>query len=249
MINLVIDIGNSNIVVGTYKNSKVENIYRINTDIHKTSDEYYTIFKDTLGDIVFDNILVSSVVPQLTNTIKYCFEKRFNTAVKLIEPGYKSGVKIKTDNAKEVGSDLICGVAGAMKFSKTGIVIDLGTATKLSYYKDGTFLGVIIAPGIKISANTLSSSASQLSEFPLQKPKSVFGKNTIECLQSGIIFGHIAMINGLVKMAEKEIGEKVPVYLTGGLSYIVKDDLDFDFLYKKNLILDALNDMIIRNGE
>lgn len=248
MNNLVIDIGNSNIVVGVYSNTD-RNVFRINTDLHKTSDEYFTIFSNTFGDIKIDNILISSVVPQLTNTIKYCFEKRYNVEPKLVEPGYKSGVKVNTDNPKEVGSDLICGVAGAMCYSKTGIVIDLGTATKISYYKDNTFLGVIISPGIKISANSLSSSASQLSEFPLQKPDNIFGKNTIECLQSGIVYGHIAMINGLVKKALEEIGEEVEIYLTGGLSYIVKDDLEFKFHYKKNLILDALNNMIIRNGE
>ncbi|MFV0425328.1 MAG: type III pantothenate kinase [Bacilli bacterium] len=247
MSNLVIDIGNSNIVVGIYNNEK--KVFRFNTDVSKTSDEYYTIFKNSFGDIEIKNILISSVVPQLTNTIKYCFESRFNIIPKLIEPGYKSGVKINTDNSREVGSDLICGVAGAMQYSKSGIVIDLGTATKISYYKDSTFVGVIIAPGIKTSANSLWTSSAQLSEFPLQKPDRLFGKNTTECLQSGIVFGHIAMINGLVAMALDELGDNVEIYLTGGLSYIVKNDLNFKFKYEKNLILDALNNMILRNED
>ncbi len=248
MSNLVVDIGNSNIVIGIYHKDD-KKIFRFNTDNNKTSDEYFTVFKETFGDIKIENILISSVVPGLTNTIKYCFEQNYHIEAQIVEPGYDAGIKVNTDNPKEVGSDLICGVAGASRYSKSGIVIDLGTATKISYYKDNTFLGVIIAPGIKISASSLWSSASQLSEFPLQKPAKVFGVNTTECLQSGIIYGHIAMINGLIPMALQEIGEDVDIYLTGGLSYIVKNDLNFKFTYDQNLILDALHTMIIRNGE
>ncbi|MFV0499665.1 MAG: type III pantothenate kinase [Bacilli bacterium] len=247
MNNLVIDIGNSNIVIGIYT-SDVK-VYRFNTDSSKTSDEYYNMFINSFKDIKIDNVLISSVVPSLTNTIKYCFENRFNIIPKIVSPGYKSGIKVMTDNPKEVGSDLICGVSGASKYSPSGIVIDLGTATKISYYKDKVFKGVIIAPGIQISARTLSNSASQLSEFSLQKPERIFGKNTVECLQSGIIYGHIAMLNGLIKMIEKELGKKLDIYLTGGLSYIVKNDVEFKFKYDPNLILDALNQMIVRNEE
>lgn len=247
MCNLVVDIGNSNIVLGVYGEEK--KVFRFNTDANKTSDEYYTIFKNVLNDLEISNILIASVVPHLTSTIKYCFEKRFNKNVNVVEPGYKSGVKVKTDNPREVGSDLICGVAGAMANSKSGLVIDLGTATKISYYSNGTFLGVIIAPGIEISARTLTSSASQLSSFPLQKPEKVFGTNTMECLQSGIIYGHIAMLNGLIEMAFNEIGMEVDIYLTGGLSHIVKDELNYKVIYNKDLILDALNNMIKKNGE
>lgn len=248
MNNIVIDIGNSNIVLGIYSDNE-KKIYRFNTDTKKTSDEYYTVFHNILADIQIDNVLISSVVPALTSTIKNCFADKFHVNVNVVGPGYKSGVNIMTETPKEVGSDLICGVAGAMNYSKDGIVIDLGTATKIIYYKNNTFLGVIIAPGIEVNARSLTSSASQLSEFPLQKPKSVFGINTIECLQSGIIYGHIAMINGLIEMAIKEIGFQPNIYLTGGLSFIVKDDLNFKFKYDTNLILDALNKMIIRNGE
>lgn len=248
MCNIVIDIGNSNIVLGIY-DDKENKVFRFNTDMKKTSDEYYTVFSNVLSEINIENVLISSVVPALTNTIKNCFIDKFNVDVSIIGPGYKSGVNVKTDTPKEVGSDLICGVAGAMHYSSDGIVIDLGTATKIIYYKNNTFLGVIIAPGIEVSARSLTSSASQLSEFPLHKPKSVFGTNTIECLQSGIIYGHIAMINGLLEMAIKEIGFVPKIYLTGGLSYIVKDDLNFKFKYEPNLILDALNKMIVRNGE
>lgn len=248
MNNLVIDIGNSNIVVGQCVDNICET-YRFNTDADKTSDEYYTVLKASLNDLNIDNVLISSVVPKLTSTIKLLCKKYLNIEAQIVEPGYKSSVKVITDNPKEVGSDLICGVAGAMQYSTSGIVIDMGTATKLSYYKDNTFLGVIIAPGLKISASTLTNSASQLCDFPLEKPKHIFGKNTIECMQSGIIYGHIAMLNGLVSMAFEELGETLPIYLTGGLSFIVKDDLEFKCRYDQNLIIDALNNMLIKNME
>ncbi len=248
MNNIVFDIGNSNIVVGHFENG-IKEVYRFNTDVDKTADEYYSTFKVAINNLEVDNILISSVVPKLTQTIAVYCEKYLHNSPKILMPGYKSGVKVSTNNPTEVGSDLICGVAGAIKFSKTGIVIDLGTATKISYYNNCEFCGVIIAPGIKISANSLTSSAAQLSDFPLKKPKKLFGKNTIECLQSGIIFGHIAMINGLIKLTKREYGEDIPIYVTGGLSDIVKDDLDFKFIYQPDLIIDALNEMIIKNLE
>lgn len=248
MNNIVFDIGNSNIVVGHFWNG-TKQVYRFNTDVNKTADEYFLTMSIAIDSSKIDNILISSVVPKLTQTItEYC-EKYLNITPKVLEPGYKSGVKVNTNNPKEVGSDLICGVAGAIKYSKTGIVIDLGTATKISYYQNSEFTGVIIAPGIKISANSLTKNAAQLSDFPLKKPDKLYGKNTIECLQSGIVFGHIAMINGLIKLTKEEFGNDIPVYLTGGLSEVVKDDLDFNFTYLPDLILDALNDMIIKNLE
>ncbi len=248
MNNIVFDIGNSNIVVGHFNNG-IKEVFRFNTDAKKTADEYYSTFKIAIDNLEIDNILISSVVPKLTQTIKEYCEKYLHITPNILEPGYKTGVKVSTNNPKEVGSDLICGVAGALKFSKTGIVIDLGTASKISYYKNGEFSGVIICPGIKISANSLTKNAAQLSDFPLKKPSRLFGKNTIECLQSGIVYGHIAMVNGLIKLAKNEIGENIPVYLTGGLSEIVKDDLDFKYIYQPDLIIDALNEMIIKNLE
>ncbi len=248
MNNLVIDIGNSNIVIG-YITENSKEVYRFNSDVDKTSDEYRSVFENTINHLQVDNILISSVVPKLTNTIKIYCEKTFEIKVDIVEPGYKTGIKIKTVNPKEVGSDLICGVVGAMQYSKSGIIIDLGTTSKVLYYKDSELISAIIAPGIKISAASITNNAAQLSDFPLKKPDRVLGRNTIEALQSGIVYGHIAMINGLIDLIEVELGETLPIYLTGGLSHIIDNNVNFKYQYKPDLILEALNTMIIKNME
>ncbi len=243
MYKVLIDVGNSNIVIGLYTNKEEKKVYRFTTDLSKTFDEYYISFKSILETKDIECVLISSVVPKLTTTLTNLFASKFNIKPSIIAPGFKTGVKINTDNAKEVGGDLICGVRGAMKYSDEGLVIDLGTASKVIWFEDKQLKGVIIAPGIKISSEILTNSASLLSDFALEKPKSVLGTNTIECMQSGIVYGHIAMINGFIKMIYDELGKELPIYLTGGLSIIVKDDIEYDLQYKPNLILDALYEM------
>ncbi len=249
MYKILVDVGNSNIVIGLYSDDGEKKVYRFTTDLSKTFDEYYLSFKPIFKTTNIESIIISSVVPKVTTTLTHLFYEKLNIKPQIIAPGFKTGVRVNTDNSKEVGSDLICDVRGAMKYSNKGLVIDLGTASKIIWYDNKELKGVVIAPGIKISSEILTNSASLLSDFALEKPKKVLGTNTIECMQSGIVFGHIAMINGLIKMIFEELGEEVPIYLTGGLSVIIKDDLEFKVTYKPNLILDALYDMSLGDND
>ncbi len=243
MCKILVDVGNSNIVIGVYQEHQ-KSVYRLNTDINKTHDEYFMQIKPILNELKIEDIIISSVVPKLATTLTQLFTSMYQVTPKIIAPGFKTGVKVSTDNAKEVGSDLICGVRGALQYSTSGLVIDLGTASKITYFDNKELKAVIIAPGLKISADILTNSSSLLSDFSLDKPKKVLGTNTIECMQSGIIFGHIAMLNGLLEMIFTELGKNVPIYLTGGLSYIVKNELKYKASYQPDLILDALYEML-----
>jgi type III pantothenate kinase len=234
----LIDIGNSNIVLSKY-DGVLGQTYRFRTDKTKSVDEYQVLFKDILKDV--NEIIVSSVVPELNIMIKNLAQKYYKIVPIFVGPGVKTGVKIKADNPKEVGADLVSGAAGAIHhYASDVIIIDMGTATTFTYVKDRTIVGVSIIAGLFTQKDALVSNASQLSQFEFHTPTSVLGKNTVECLNTGLLYGHALMIQGIVDKIKTEFHTDAPIIITGGSARFIKDLLGSTIIYDDALLLKGL---------
>lgn len=254
---LVIDAGNTNTVIGVFQEDKLTLNWRISSDRNKTADEYGLVLSQLMwqNDIKKDqikDIIMSSVVPHMTDTLPMTFEKHFAKTPIQIGPGIKTGMNIKYDNPKEVGADrIVNGVAAYEKYGGPAIVIDLGTAISFDVIdKDGNYIGGAIAPGIQISSDALFSRASKLPRVELQKPKNVVGKNTIEGMQSGIYYGFIGMIDRLVEELARDLADRIDqikVIATGGFSELVMEDSKYIQVLDPTLTLDGLKLIYDRN--
>ena len=226
---LVFDIGNSNIVLGTYEGKKLLRHWRISTDRQKTGDEYGMLMNNLfhyqgirMTDI--DAIIISSVVPPLmVPMIKMC-ERYFHIHPLVVGPGIKTGIRLKYENPREIGADRIVNVVGAYEqYGGPLIVIDIGTATTFDVAADnGDFLGGVIAPGLGSSADALFQRAAKLPRIELVTPKNVISRNTIAGMQAGIIFGYVVQIDEIVNRIKAEMKEeKVTVVATGGYARMI----------------------------
>lgn len=243
---LALDVGNTNIVVGCIDK---ENIYlecRLSTDTNKTEAEYAVIFKNLLDvyDVDISKIngaIISSVVPQITNTLSNAIF--IVTGSRPVEVNIKMnhGLKFNIDNS-EVGNDLtVVAVAALDKFKAPLIIFDMGTATTITVIdKDGVFRGVSILPGVVTAMNALFDNASQLTAVKLEAPKSVIGENTIECLQSGAIFGNASMVDGMIERIEEELGYKTTVIATGGLAGVILKHCKREIICDDSMLLKGL---------
>lgn len=249
---ILVDIGNTNIVIGISKNKEILNTYRISTDSTLTEDEYALKIKSfNIKESEVDGVAISSVVPQLDHVFIRLFEKYFNIKPMIVGSGIKSGLHLKIDNQKQLGADLLCDSVGAYeKYPGNLIVIDLGTATKFSVVNEKKeYIGCSIAPGIVGSVNSLVASAAKLSNIPLAIPPKTIETETTRCIQSGAIIGHACMINGMISRMIKEIGTKnVTIVLTGGLSYLVKDLIEHPFKFEPNILLNGLLCIYYKNN-
>lgn len=251
---LLFDIGNTNIVMGICENKKIIKTFRYVTDSSLTNDDYFQkidiSIKNYKQNYTVEGAIISCVVSQLDKVFASMIDKYFNIKAKIVGPGLKSGLKIKLENPKELGADLLCDAIGAYeKFKETCIIVDMGTATKLIVVNDKKeFLGGSICAGIKGSLKSLINSTSKLSTPTLEVPEKVVCNDTLACIQSGIVFGHISMIEGLVSKIKKELNnDNLKVLLTGGNSIIIKDHLNIDFIYDENLLLEGLLDIYTKN--
>lgn len=252
---LVMDIGNTNIVVGLYENDKLTKSFRLNTDISKTSDEYASVFLDIMKTKEInikevEGILIASVVPNINVIIEEMIERYMHINYKFVSPGIKTNMQIKIDNPKQLGADLLVGAVGAFeKYGGPCIVIDMGTATTFSYVnKDKQFLGGIIVPGIKTSLKALTENAANLSSINLEAPKQIVGKDTITAIQSGMIYGTAAMIDGMIKKLKRDHNEDdAKVVITGGLASKILPHCDEEMIYDENLLLDGLKIIYDKN--
>ena len=244
---LVADIGNTNITLGIYKNDELILLSRLATQRHRTAEQYAielnAVFnlENINGD--FSGAVISSVVPELTRAFKDAVEKVTKVKALVVAAGIKNGLKIATDNPKEVGADLVAGAVGAIsQYKLPCLVMDLGTATKISVIDEGNvFLGCTIAPGISISLDALSLRTSQLPAIDLCAPEKAIGTNTIECIKSGTVLGNAAMLDGMAERLEKELGKKINTTVaTGGLAKEIIDCCNRDIIYNKNLVLEGL---------
>jgi len=247
---LLIDIGNTEIKIGISKDFEIINKFRLATIVNSSSDEYAIKIKSLVGSDMFEGAVISSVVPTLTTKFKRMFKKHLNIEPVVIGPGIRTGLKIKTDNPKEVGSDLIaCAVGAANLYGKDTLVIDLGTGSKFIHTKDSTLDGVVIGTGIEVSARALTKNASLLPDFELKAPKKVLGTNTVDCLQSGLIYGAASMIDGMIYRIKKETrNDDLKVIITGGLAKLVKDFCYQKMIYDENLLLKGL-EIVYKNNK
>lgn len=249
---ICIDIGNSNITIGTFKGEDLQFTARLATDTRRTSDQYAIEISDiiSLYNVDLNSITaaaISSVVPTVGSAIEKAIKRLFNITPIVLGPGIKTGLNIKIDNPAQLGADLAAGAVGSLaKYPTPTIIIDMGTASTISVLgKNGEFLGGVIAAGVKLTLDALTSRTAQLPSVSIEAPKKVIGTNTVDSMRSGLIIGQSAMIDGLITRIERELGETATVVATGGLAPDVVSECDHEILIDDNLLLDGLR--IIHN--
>ena len=242
---LAIDIGNTNIVVGCIDKEKIYFTERVSTIWTKTELEYAIDIK-TILDIYHINrsdiegAIISSVVPQITFAARLAVQKILKKDAMIVGPGVKTGLNILLDNPGEMGADRVAdAVAALAQYPVPLVIIDMGTATTISVVDDKKhYIGGMIMPGVQISLDALTSRASQLSGINIEEPKKIIGKNTVDCMKSGILYGNAAALDGIIDRIEEELGQKFTVIATGGMSRKIiphckrKMILDGDLLLK-----------------
>lgn len=255
---LVIDVGNTHIIFGVYRQDKLLSHWRIATEKNKTSDEYGLLFRQmfTYKDIEYrqvKSIIISSVVPPLTHILSKMSKDYFQINPMVVGPGIKTGINIKFEDPKEVGADrIVNAIAGYEKYSGPLIIVDFGTAiTFCAVSRKGEYLGGTIAPGISISSDALFKGAAKLPKVDLYKPKNIIGKNTVESIQSGLSYGYIGMIDYIVSNMKKEMEVKnqrvEKVIATGELAdFMARESIEID-LVDKFLTFEGLKIVYKRN--
>ena len=225
---LVIDIGNTDITLGVFEGDQFRATWRMATGIHRLADEYAALLLNLLHhrDIETSDIkdvAMCSVVPPLTATFEQLFQRYFNISPLVVATGVKTGVRIRMDNPREVGADRIVNAAAAHHlYGGPVIIADLGTATTFdTVSREGDYLGGAIAPGIGTAAEALFQRAAKLPLVELIPPKRAIGTDSITAMQSGIIFGYVGLVEGLVARIQKELGEKATVVATGGFAELI----------------------------
>ena len=251
---LAIDIGNSNLTFGGFQEENLGFVARLSTDCTATEDEYAIRMLQVLAlhDVDVKTVaavIVASVVPQVNDAIRAAVERVFHVAPLFVEPGVKTGLGIRCDMPSSVGADLICAcVAVNAMYTRPALIVDIGTATKLmAIDRNGAFIGVSIMPGIDMGANALALGTAQLPYVALGKPGSIIAKNTAECIRSGVVYGHAAMIDGMIERACEELGEALPVYVTGGLAPLVAPHCKREMVLDEHLILKGLQTIFRKN--
>jgi len=251
---LAIDIGNTNLVIGCIENDKILFKARIATDRLRTSDQYGVEIKNMLEaygvqiqDI--DDCIISSVVPPVFNSVKTGVIKIIGKQPMVVGPGLKTGLNIHVDVPSQVGSDrIVIAVAALAEYKAPLILMDLGTATTIEVVEpENTYLGGVIFPGVKISLEALTSRAAQLPGISLDKPKAVIGKNTVDCMRSGMIYGTAAMIDGLIERMEEELGHPSTLVATGGMAQFITPLCKHNIILEKDLLLKGLNIIYKKN--
>lgn len=244
---LAIDIGNTNIVLGCMEGKEILKEARMATDILKTSDQYCAELKGMLDLLEIDRsaiegCIISSVVPPVLNSFRTAIIKLTGKNPLVVGPGIKTGINILLDNPAMAGGDLIvAAVAALAEYQPPLLVIDMGTATTITAIdKKGSFLGGCVCPGVKISAEALSGRTAQLPAVSLEAPKRAIGRNTVDCMQAGLMMGHAAMVDGMVDRMEAELGCKVRVIATGGIARFVIPMCRRQMTYDKDLLLKGL---------
>ena len=225
---LAVDIGNTNVTVGVFDGEKLKVTWRIASDVHRMPDEYASVLLNLLplekisaGSV--RGAALCSVVPSLEVTFISLLERYFGTTPLVVGAGVKTGVNIAMENPREVGADRVVNAAAAHRlYGGPVIVIDFGTATTFdAVSREGDYLGGAIAPGIEIAAEALFLRTAKLPQVELTRPKNAIGRNTVSAMQSGIIFGYIGLVEGIVARIRQELGGKARTVATGGYAKII----------------------------
>jgi len=253
---LVIDVGNSNIVLGIYDGDSLVRDWRVSTDKSKTTDEYGILVHELfrLAGIDFSritDIIISSVVPTLTGVLEKLSLQYFDFKPYVVGPGIKTGMSIHYDNPKEVGADrIVNAVAGYEKHHTALIIVDFGTATTFDYVnKRGEYCGGAIAPGLMISMEALFQKASKLPRVEITKPPAIVAKNTVNSMQAGIFYGYVGLVDGIVTRMKGEGKENPKVIATGGLAGLIAPESTTIEEVDEYLTLEGLRILYQRNRE
>lgn len=243
---MVFDIGNTNMVIGVYEGETLITHWRVRTDTLKTCDEYGMLLKSLfdydhldMGEITA--VILSSVVPTLMMELEWMSRKFFSCRPLIVGPGIKTGLAIKYENPREVGADRVVNAVSAFhKYGGPLIIIDFGTATTFCVVNEkGEYLGGAIAPGIRSSTEALVSRAAKLPRVELFKPKSLIGKNTVNSMQAGIMYGFVGQVEGIVNRMKKEMEYNARVIATGGLAAVIARETD---------VIDTIDDFLTLEG-
>lgn len=252
---LTIDIGNTNVTLGTYDSNMLSFTARLATDQRRTDDQYAVEIKNLLNLYNLDpedieDCIIASVVPAVGKSVSNAVSKLCHIVPLMLGPGVKTGLNIKIDNPAQLGADLVAGAVGALDaYTMPCVIIDMGTASTVSVLdRSGTFLGGVIAAGVRLTLKALAENTAQLTSIPIEAPNSVIGANTVECMQSGLVYGTAAMIDGLLQMITAELGETPTVVATGGLSKEIITHCKADIIYNENLLLDGLRAIYEKNN-
>ena len=244
---LTVDIGNSNIVLGCVEDDKILMEARLRTDATKTSDEYCIDLSQILDvyHIASEDIegaIIASVVPQVLNSMKTAIKKLTGKTCLVVGPGLKTGLNIKIENPSQTGADLVVGNVAALREHKPPlIVVDMGTATTMTVLDEtGALIGGCICPGVKISLDALTERTALLPGLQLDQPKKAIGRNTIDCMRSGLMMGTACMLDGMVERMEAELGQKCTVVATGGIAKFIVPMCKTPMIYDKDLIVKGL---------
>lgn len=250
---LVVDVGNTNIVLGVYRGEELAMSWRLATARERTADEYgivarqlvSTIFNETL-----DGAIVASVVPPLNSTIRFMLEQYFRVDPLFVEPGVKTGLSILTENPLEVGADrIVNAVAAHHLFGGPTVVVDFGTATTFDLVTaNAEYKGGIIAPGLTISSEALFARAARLPRVDLRRPASLIGTNTVASMQSGIFFGYLGLVDGILGRIRAEIPNLTRVIATGGLATLLASESEHIDETDSELTLKGLKIIYERNN-
>ncbi|GAB2470885.1 type III pantothenate kinase [Jatrophihabitans fulvus] len=252
---LAIDVGNTNTVMGVFEGEEMRDSWRIKSDARTTADELALAFRGLVADTPVTGIAACSTVPAVMRELRTMLARYYaGIPTVLVEPGVRTGVSILTDNPKEVGSDRICNTAAAYHLTDgPSIVVDFGTSTNFDVVSPrGDFLGGALAPGIEISLDALAARAAQLRKVELVAPRSPIGKNTVESLQSGILYGFAGQVDGMVRRLSSALVPDDPgsvhVIATGGLASLVIDHSETVTRYEPALTLIGLRLIWERNS-
>lgn len=257
---LVVDVGNTNTVLGVYKEKELLIEWRLSTDSKKTADEYgiqvmQLFYQRNIKIEHIKGVIVSSVVPNIMYSLEHMIRKYFKLTPMIVGPGVKTGINVKYDNPKEVGADRIVNAVSAHAIYKRALIlIDFGTATTFcAISKNANYIGGTICPGIKIASEALFERAARLPRVELIKPETVICKDTVSSMQAGIIYGYIGQVDYIVNKIKSEMidmGEEEPfVVATGGLSKVISKDSSTIDEFNPHLTLEGLRMIYEKNKE
>ena len=244
---LTVDVGNANIVIGVVKNEKILFDAKLRTDITKTSDEYCIDLKMLLEVYKIhpeqiQGAIIASVVPQVLNSMQSAVRKLIGKTPLVVGPGLKTGLNIQIENPAQTGADLVASAVAALQEHEAPlIIVDMSSTTTMTVLdKNGTLIGGSIGPGVKMSLDALTDRTALLPGLQLDQPKKVIGRNTTDCMRSGVMLGAACMVDGMVERMEQELGYRATVIATGSIARFIVPMCRREIIYDKDLLLKGL---------